>query len=200
MRDARRQRRGRDKRCRRHRSFRHERSRFGYFCGDARRGGLFDSHGWFDLFFGSRRRSRFGGLHQPRRRQRWRCRLGRLGLFQHRPSRLFAFCWRAFGKHVAAWQRDATLARETLHELARHHLLEGARCAPQVDAVRALQQGEHFLAARIEKFSDFVNANSCQRCSFDTCSDFELTRISARVSARAQPPRLRQPARRGPWR
>jgi len=77
-------------------------------------------------------------FHQTRRRKSRCGRLSGLRFFQHGRGGLFAFHRRPFGKHVAAGQGDAALARETLDELARHDFLDGARGALQLDAVRAL--------------------------------------------------------------
>jgi hypothetical protein len=69
-------------------------------------------------------------------------------------------------EHVAAGQRDAALAGDTLDERSRHHFFDRARRALQFDAVIALQQREHFLARRVEQFRDLVNPNRCQIESF----------------------------------
>ncbi len=121
----------------------------------------------FGRFFEHRRRSRrLGGLHQPGRCQRGRGRLRGLGLARA-GGRLAGFRGGALGEHVAARQRDAAFAGQALHELPRDHFLERTRRALQLDPVRALQQREHFLAARVEEFRDFIDTNSCQTLLLD---------------------------------
>jgi hypothetical protein len=53
-------------------------------------------------------------------------------------------------EHVAAGQRDASLPRHAFDERAGDDFLNRARRALQLDAVIAFQQGEHFLARRVE--------------------------------------------------
>ena len=124
-------------------------------------------HRFFDGWCGSnRRRYRRGGLgrfHQARWRERGGCRLWRFRFFRAGRWLLRARLGRrALGEHVATRQRDAAVAREALDELARHDFLDCARGAFQLDAVSALQQREHFLAACVEKLGDSVNTNSGQ--------------------------------------
>src|SRR5213075_1763507 len=58
-------------------------------------------------------------------------------------------------------QRDVALARETIDQLARDDLFDGARRALDVDA-HLLEQRADFLAAGIEQLGDFINPNSGQ--------------------------------------
>jgi hypothetical protein len=110
-----------------------------------------------------RRDSRLRGLHEARRRERRGCRLCRLGLFRGQSWLLGAgLCRGPFGEHVAAGQCDVALASEALDELPRDDLFDSARCALQLDAVRALQQRQHFLAARVEELRDLIDTNSGQ--------------------------------------
>ena len=107
------------------------------------------------------RRGRPHRLDQSRRRQDRRRRLRRLG--RPRPSSHQAppgFLTDAHGRlreDVALRQLDAALPREPIDELARDDLLERARRALQLDAVILLEQLQHFLAGRVQQFSDFVN-------------------------------------------
>jgi hypothetical protein len=114
--------------------------------------------------FGNKRGCRGPGrFHQARRRERRRSGLGGLLLLQRRRRLLCAGLHRrALGEHVAAGQRNAALFCQALDELVRHDLFDRARRAFQLDTVRALQQRKHFLAARVEKFRDFINTNGCQ--------------------------------------
>jgi hypothetical protein len=54
------------------------------------------------------------------------------------------------------------LPRDTIDELTRHDFFDGARGALDLDAVIALEQGDHFLTRRIEQLSDLVNPDSGQ--------------------------------------
>ena len=84
------------------------------------------------------------------------------------PAWLSCRPWRArrLGEHVAAWQGNVALPRETLDERACHDLFERARRALQLDPVIALQQREHFLARGSEQLRDLVNPDRCQIDSF----------------------------------
>jgi hypothetical protein len=102
---------------------------------------------------------RLDSLDEARRRQDRRGRLRRFGCLLGRRG-LLAFLNRSFGKDVAGWQRDIALPGQTVHELSRDDLLDGAGRALHLDAVIALQQRGYFLAGRAEKLCDFVNPNS----------------------------------------
>jgi hypothetical protein len=110
-----------------------------------------------------RRRGRFRRLDQPWRGERWNGRLRGFRLLTC-PGRFFgpALGGWTLCEHVPTRQRNASFAREPLDELPRDDLLDGARRAFQLDAVRALEQREHFLAARIQQFGDFVNTDGGQ--------------------------------------
>jgi hypothetical protein len=43
---------------------------------------------------------------------------------------------------------------------------ESARCALELDAVLFFQQGEHFLARRVEQLGDFIDADRGPSVSF----------------------------------
>ena len=116
------------------------------------------------------RRCRPDRLDEARWRERRRGRLGRLRLLG-RGDGLLALDGRPLGEHVAARQRDAALAREAFHELATHHLFDGARRALQFDAMIALEQRQHFLARRVEQFRDSIDTDSGQRYSLTSASD-----------------------------
>ena len=107
-------------------------------------------------------------LHEPRRTQHGRGRLGRLGRLLERRPLLRARSGRrsVLGEHVAAGQRDVALPGHTLDERARHDLFDRARRALELDAVLLLQESQHFLARGIEQLSDFVDANRGQSDSF----------------------------------
>ncbi len=125
----------------------------------------------------------FRGLDQARRRQRGCRRLRGLRLLgAGRRLLRTGLGGRSLGEHVAARQRDAALAREPLDELARHDLFNRAGRALQLDAVRALQQREHFLAARVEKLRDLVNTNCCQ-INLRNCATFAPTPVPLRAGA-----------------
>jgi hypothetical protein len=133
-----------------YRNFHHCRSGFNH---DGRRG--FDDRRLVDRFgdlrhgLGSRRRGRLRSLDEARRRQRWTCRLDRLGrLFPWGCALLALGDWR-FRKDVAAWQRDVALAGQPLDELPRDNLFDRARGALGVDA-ETLEKRGHFLAGSAE--------------------------------------------------
>ena len=116
------------------------------------------------LFDGGRRGGGWlYGLDEPRRRECRSSGLGGLRFLRIRCRLLGAGLgdW-PFSEHVAAWERDAALAREALDELSRDDLFNRARRALQLDAVRAFQQRKYFLAARVEELRDLINTNGCQ--------------------------------------
>ena len=73
-------------------------------------------------------------------------------------------------KMFAARQLDVALFRESIDELARHHFLDRARGALDLDAVIALEKRRHFLARGAEQFRDLENPNSCQTSTSISCS------------------------------
>jgi len=128
-----------------------------------RRWRFFDDGFRFDGCHGRRRcgwrHGRLRRFDEARRRQHRGRRLRRLrSLFRGR--RLLALLNGRLGKDVATRQRDATLLRETIHELPRDDLFDRARRALDFDSVIALEQRRHFLARRAEQFRDFINPDS----------------------------------------
>src|SRR4030095_16574226 len=76
--------------------------------------------------------------------------------------RLLALGGRRLGENVPARQLDVALFRESIDELPRHHFLDCARSALDLDAMIALQKRCHFLARGAEQFRDLENTHSCQ--------------------------------------
>ncbi|MGE5151078.1 MAG: hypothetical protein ACM3II_13225, partial [Rhodospirillaceae bacterium] len=108
---------------------------------------------------------RLDGLHEARRSEHGRSRLGRLRLLRGGGGLLAALCRRGvrmLREHVAAGQGDATLTRDAFDERTRHDLFDRARGALQLDAVVPLQQRKDFLARRVEQLRDLVNPDRCQ--------------------------------------
>jgi hypothetical protein len=128
-------------------------------------GRLDDRSGRFSRRFGldcRRDGHRLDSLDETRRRQHWCGGLGRFGGLLG-GDRLLTFGNGRFGEDVAARERDVALTRQTLDELPRYDLFDGARRALDLDTVIALEQLRHFLARRAEQFCDFINPNCCQR-------------------------------------
>ena len=102
-------------------------------------------------------------LDESRRRQRGRS-LHRLGRLACRFPSLHG--GRRVGERRVRRHRDVALARQALDELPRHDLLDRARCAFHLDAVIALQEGDHLLTRGVEELRDLVNPDCCHSVCF----------------------------------
>ena len=108
--------------------------------------------------------SRLRRLHEPRRRERRRGRLCRLRLLRVRGGLLRAGL-RPAGPRRTCRRPGSVMPRSRARRSTNWRaddLFDRARRALQLDAVRALQQRQHFLAAGVEKLRDLVNTNCGQ--------------------------------------